>query len=179
MDLAALGKGARARTPTREGRKRREYSRVLSLITDNIAGLIGDACCLSLVRPGDRLEVVAVSHRSEAARKLLRELVPPVVRLDRTPLASRVVKTGEPLFIEQITSARLRPFVGSLDTYLTRFGAVSVMVVPLSAAHGVVGAIGVSRDTGGAPYRPADLALLARLAEGTAGGLRWAPAYPA
>jgi GAF domain-containing protein len=178
MDLAALGKSARVRTPTREGRKRREYSRVLSLIADNIAGVIGDACCVALVRPGNRLEVVAVSHRSEEARKLLRELVPPVVRLDLTPLASRVVKTGEALFIEQTSAARLRTFAGSLDPYLTRFGTVSVMAVPLTAPQGVVGAIGVSRDSGGGSYCAADLALLTRLAEGTAAGLKWATPYP-
>lgn len=178
MDLAALGKSALARTPTREGRKRREYSRVLSLIADNIAGLIGDACCLALVRPGERLEVVAVSHRINDARKLLRDLVPPEVRLDRTPLASRVIKTGEPLFIEQTSAARLRPFAGSLDPYLTRFGAASVMAVPLAAPQGVVGAIGVSRDSGGAGYRASDLVLLTRLADGTAAGMKWAAPYP-
>jgi GAF domain-containing protein len=160
------------------GRTRREHSRALSLIADNIAGLLGDACCLALVQPGEKLHVVAVSHRSPDARKLLRSLVPPVVRLDLTPLASRVVKTGEPLFIEQTTSARLRPFAGALHGYLNRFGAVSVMAVPLAAPHGVVGAIGMSRDSGASSYTTDDLALLERLAGGVAAGLPWAPAYP-
>jgi PAS domain S-box-containing protein len=115
----------------------------LSRLADLIVPELGDWCVIDIVETGV-VSRIAAAHRDADTAGLLRH-----VELD---LVRRVLETGTPILLEE----RGEELAGSIDE---RLGCESLMVVPLSAAGRVFGAISIVSGDPARRYDENDLAL--------------------
>ncbi|MET0406296.1 MAG: HAMP domain-containing sensor histidine kinase, partial [Cystobacter sp.] len=132
--------------------------------------VIGDGCVLQLTREEDStLEPVALHHPDPEARWLLAGTVHARRQHPGEGLHGGVVLSGLPVLLPDIEleAARASGGLGEYLPYLERYGAQSLLVVPLSARGRVFGTLGVVRDVAGGshPHGEEDRLLLQSLAE--------------
>jgi signal transduction histidine kinase len=104
---------------------------------------LGDWCVIDLLRPGDRLERVAVAHADPKLRAAAYDFD---VRFDRNAVhgPARAIATGRPELIREVTDEHLREASrgdGKLLEALRAIGMTSLISVPLSARGRTLGAI--------------------------------------
>lgn len=152
-------------------------SRDLDDALDEAANLLvpgyADWCTVDLLR-GETIRRVSLAHSprvDDSAANLLRELR--VSREDLSDATARIVATGEPLFLPELSqdlghlenrSAEYREAAASLR-------AVSSIGVPLRAGDTVFGVLGLMRVEGREPFDETDLALARELGRQLGGWL--------
>ena len=131
-----------------------EAGRLLSATTDLEATLqqiaqltvpaLADWCAIELPGAGGRLQLVAVAHldpEKVALAHRLRARHP--VRLDDDGASARVIRTGEPVRMGDITPAMLRDAAQDDEHFalLEALGLSALLVVPLRSGEEVLGAL--------------------------------------
>ena len=136
----------------------------LAAVTHRVAECLGDACVVALAEGDGPLRPAAVAHPDPEGRRLLRELVESSFG-HPAALPTQVFRTGVPmLFTKACADTRLsqNPVVRA---FCHRFGASSLILVPLRARGRAIGVIGVTRGVEVEPYGEEDLSLLQQLAD--------------
>ncbi len=140
---------------------------VLSALACLVAETLGDGCAIRLLdESGEWLSTATLHHVDPGALELLGKLVAPgPIRPTDTP-SGRVVLTGEPLLVPEISLEALRPQAKpEYLPYLERYPVHSFLAVPLKVHGKILGNVVLNRDHTPAPFTPADLALVIELAE--------------
>jgi anti-sigma regulatory factor (Ser/Thr protein kinase) len=125
-------------------------------ITVALARRMGDGMMLWLRSPeGDVIDLAAVDHAEPAAAAYIRALAathPARVTDDFPPAV--VIRTGDPLWTENLTAALRRPLFPGAATQdrLRGLDWGRGMTVPMRYGDRVTGALTISRRSGGAPY---------------------------
>lgn len=152
-----------------------EASTVLSASLDyeetlrNVARLavptFADWCAVDVVDNEGKVERLAVAHvdpeRVELAYEVTRRYPP-----DPSGPVNRVIRTGEPILVTEVTEEMLRAAARDEDHYriLSRLGLVSAIIAPFTARSGVLGAISFIWAESNRRYTEEDLALAQDLA---------------
>ena len=144
-----------------------DYSAALQGLTALAVPYLGDWCIVDMLR-GDRLERMAVGHADPEAQAAAYEF------LKRFPLAAdaahgpgRVIASGEPELIAEVTDEHLQRASGGDPEYLKALRAVgmtSLISVPLMARGRVLGAITLLSEAPERLYDEADLVTARELA---------------
>lgn len=155
---------------------------VLDVIAHKVSEVIGEGCVLQLVREEEAcLEPVAVHHPDPEARWVLKGTVHARRQKVGQGLHGGVVTSGREAWLEDVDETTSR--AGSLPEYwpfLERYGAQSMLVVPLAVRGRVLGTLGVLRDVAGAGvYTEEERLLLRSLAERAALAIEDARLYGA
>ncbi|HEU4699095.1 MAG TPA: GAF domain-containing protein [Gemmatimonadales bacterium] len=143
-----------------------DYQATLRTLTRLLVPELADACTIYL-RAGDGSAQVEAAHRIPEREMALRELFaryPP--DLDRGSPLGRVLATGEPLFLPEVTPEYVRAAAADAEhlRLIERQGFRSAMVVPLATPAALVGAVGVAITESDRIYDAADFALLREIA---------------
>ncbi len=146
------------------------YQAILDLVTQRVAGLIGDACTITLLTDEERqLHLASLYHPQPEAMDLLRKIITSMQLRIGEGLPRRVVQSGQPLLMAEVSQEKLQAAIPpEYKPYLERYGMHSVLIVPLRAQDRVIGTLGVSRDQPGRPYNNVDQAFLQEIADRTA-----------
>ncbi len=141
--------------------------RTLTAVADLCVRDLADWCSIDLVSADDELRNVAVAHvdavQAELAQRV-RDRYPP--RSRQGGGTARVVRTGEPLLLAEITEEQM--VAGARDAehleLIRSLGLTSVLMVPLRARGHVLGAITLARTGGQRNYDEQDVAFAGEVA---------------
>ncbi len=143
------------------------------------ASSIGDTAVIWLAdASGTAVEPVAWTNRCAAHDAILSAAIQESDSRSssRTPV-EWVMQTGRSLHVAFADQALVRNATPpALRCWLDVMGCHSIIVVPIRSAEQVIGAIWLSRDRAGAPYRPEDVAAAEADAELLGGTLAASPA---
>jgi len=144
--------------------------KMLSLTTDYRARLIekarltvpsmADWCTLNIVRRDGSLERVAVVHRDAQKEEAVRRLAElSEIELGENAGVNRVVKTGEPFYIPEVSdSVPQQPHVSSeRQELIDALQVCSAMTLPIVSRGSVVGALSVAYAESRRKYSERDL----------------------
>lgn len=143
-----------------------DLARLSRTITGYVAHRIGDLCALRLISlDGTTLIAAHTTHAHPDAQAL-------VAAIDRIPHrvdvghTRQVIRDGKPLYMPCVAQDSFRATIPpQFLPYLDRFGIDSMIIVPLRERGQVIGTLTLTRNTGGDPYTPDDLAMLQDLAD--------------
>src|SRR6185436_3593456 len=145
-----------------------DYERTVAQVADFAARSPLSDWCAVVLKEGDSVRQVAVAHRDPAKVEWAREFerrypFDPA----REKIVMDVVETGRPALFAEIPDALLRAGARDEDHYraMKDAGMKSAMVVPLSAAGRVIGALTLVSAESRRTYTPEDLSLAESLAE--------------
>ncbi|HZU83272.1 MAG TPA: ATP-binding protein, partial [Polyangiaceae bacterium] len=142
-----------------------DYGETLAKVARTMVPRIADWCIVGVI-DGDTLGIVASAHVDADKEALFRELAP--ASLDTLGDIERVVRTGRPLLIREVTDEMLAPGGVPLPPgergarvagVLRDLGLRSMMAIPLFARGQTLGAIVLARAGGDRRYGHADLML--------------------
>lgn len=145
---------------------------IAEVTTRTLVGGYADGCSLHLV---SKFQVTALAHRDAGAQEFLREVLAPL-SISRLP-ASTVLEGGTPLFLAHVGPDVLDRCPPELRVYARRYAPRSLIVVPIRARGGIVGALSVWRDVTDAPFQDDDLATAHVCAEHVALALEHAAVF--
>jgi PAS domain S-box-containing protein len=142
-----------------------EYAATVQRIADLCAGFLADYCVVH-VEEGGKLRAPGIAHADPRRAEILRGL------LRRFPTAPeghpivRVLRTGEPEMVPQVTAEYLEHISGSPEQLemLRDLGLASVMVVPLQARGRTLGTLTLARSGSAVAYGAEELAVARELA---------------
>jgi PAS domain S-box-containing protein len=141
-----------------------DYQHTLAQLAQLVVPRLADWCVVDIFE-ADGLRRVAIAHTDPAKIALAEEVqrrYPP----DPKAGAMRVVTTGEPMLVTEVTEEML--VAGAQDAehleMLRALGLQSALVMPLAARGTVLGAITLIRSASQAPYTEADLPFITELA---------------
>jgi len=120
---------------------------------------LGDWCAIHLVDDG-HIGRVEVAHRDPAKVQLALELQSRYPPDPANPAgAQRVVRTGEPVLVPEVTDAMLSASARDDEhlRLLRELALASALIVPLRAGEGVLGALTLIAERGGRRYDDAAL----------------------
>jgi PAS domain S-box-containing protein len=144
-----------------------EMERTLGRIARLTVPHLADLCVIDLRDEDGSIRKMAVaSANEEVARKLddvrARQQLDP----DGEHPVARVIRSGEPELLVEMTSGQLRSFAESSGhaRFMLDHGYHSAAVAPLVARGRTLGALSVLRLADGAPYTAADMDLVSELA---------------
>jgi PAS domain S-box-containing protein len=146
-----------------------DYPRLLDVVCERMAQLIGDGCSLALLSDDQKsLSVASIYFRAPASTAAARKVLGGrILRLDRSPLGARVVKTRRGLLLPRIDLAQLAAdFSPDTVDLIGTLGIRSLLSVPLELPDRVLGVLSLMRtgeDT--VPYNEDDEAVVLNLAE--------------
>lgn len=142
-----------------------------SITLDNLADLavrnLADWCIIHILTENGDVEQLAVAHKDqqklEMARSFIRQYPPSV---DRNSQLARVLRTGEPELILEITDEMLRAFARSPEhlEVMRNLEMRSAMLVPLVARGNILGVIALIWAESGRKYSLEDQQTVAELA---------------
>jgi PAS domain S-box-containing protein len=147
-----------------------DYPRLLDVVCEQMAKLIGDGCSLVLLSDDQKsLSVASVHFRDPAATAMARRVMAGrTVHLDRSLVGTRVIKTRRGLLLPHIDLATLGAADLSSETVdmIGAMGVRSLLSVPLELPDRVLGVLSLMR-TGEdvVPYNDEDEAVALNLAE--------------
>jgi signal transduction histidine kinase len=128
---------------------------------------MADWCVIDVLLDGQEIRRVAGAHADPAKEPLIRELqrrYPP--RWDSPHPAARVLRSGEPLLLPEMSGNELRSFCEDDEhlRLLHELGTRTGLAVPLAARGQTLGVISLSSASSGRSYGRADLELAQELA---------------
>jgi GAF domain-containing protein len=128
---------------------------------------MADWCVIDVLLDGQEIRSVAGAHADPAKEPLIRELqrrYPP--RWDSPHPAARVLRSGEPLLLPEMSGNELRSFCEDDEhlRLLHELGTRTGLAVPLAARGQTLGVISLSSASSGRSYGRADLELAQELA---------------
>lgn len=141
-----------------------------------------DWCVVDLVDEEGRIQRVAFAHADPGKERLLRDLTQHhVVNWDSPLLLVRVLKTGEPALVPEVTDALLEEVAPDAEylRLLHQLAPQSFICVPLMARDAVFGTIGFVSSRVGRRYGSEDLALAEEIARRAAVAIDSARLYRA
>ena len=138
-----------------------DFEQVAQRVVTLLGGVFGDCCVLWLLKDDGRvLNPVAFHHVNPDVAGCITDLISPLP-VDGLSMPARVARSGEALLLNGLDASTAHRFVhGDGATYVERFHAHAMLVVPLKRAGRVVGALGVSREKQRAPIDDDDRASL-------------------
>jgi GAF domain-containing protein len=136
-------------------------------ILDRVAHLVGDAVTVWTVPVGSTEMVSSgTTHISVAARRMLEDIQFNVGPQSADGITRSVIETGERLVLTDFSYEdnvdRIHP---AYRPWMKRYGASSLVVLPMRARGRVVGAIGATRDRGRPRYTDIDVDFMQALAD--------------
>lgn len=145
-----------------------DYSALLAEIVRRVAEQIGESCGIRLVSPDGRTLTLAAAHSTyPEALDIVRAVQPQAPeRVDGPGLLPHVVRTGESVFLPEVTEEQSRASMSAaLWSKLEHYRFRSLILVPLRAHGQNLGVMLVGRHTLAlGPYTPDDLHLAEDLA---------------
>jgi signal transduction histidine kinase len=145
-----------------------DVERLLRLVAERAAHLVGDGCYIRLIgADGLHLEPVATYHPDPEVERFLRETADGVPLRVGEGISGRVVETGEPALIAQVSMEDYRRQTKpEFAAIFERVGVSSILVVRLRARATNLGFIALVRNGTGRPaYTQDDLHLMRDLAD--------------
>jgi len=143
-----------------------DYSALLAEIVRRVAEQIGESCGIRLVSPDGRTLTLAATHSTyPEALDIVRAVQPQAPeRVDGPGLLPHVVRTGESVFLPEVTEEQSRASMSAaLWSKLEHYRFRSLILVPLRAHGQNLGVMLVGRHTLAlGPYTPGARALHAR-----------------
>jgi GAF domain-containing protein len=141
--------------------------RLTDLVLDRVAHLVGDAVTIWFVPVGQTAVTTAgTTHIDVEARRLLEDIQFNAGPESAEGVTRAVIDTGEPLVIYDFSMAeygdRIHP---AYRPWMNRYGASSLVVLPMRARGRVIGAIGATRDRGRPRYTEFDVDFMQALAD--------------
>jgi PAS domain S-box-containing protein len=144
-----------------------DLTETMTQVARLIVPQLGDLCVIDMLDDDGAIREVAVAAADETVARALEDLRArfPVDPGSEHPVA-RVIHSGEPLLLPEMTSALLRSFAQGSEhaAFMIEHDYRSAIVAPLSARGRTRGAVSVLRLGDGAPYGEEDLALVLELA---------------
>ncbi|WP_438044555.1 sensor histidine kinase [Sorangium sp. So ce128] len=143
-----------------------DYAETLSRLTRLSVRSLCDWCMIDLVADGE-IRRISWAHRDPAKESLFEELerrYPP--RPDSPRPAARVLRSGEPLLVPEVSEAVLREYCEDDEhvRLLRELGTYSSITVPLVARGQPIGALGIVSSVPERRYGDADLELIQEVA---------------
>jgi signal transduction histidine kinase/CheY-like chemotaxis protein len=136
-----------------------------------VASRLGDGCVVLRIDETEVFEVTAVEHADPQRRATMVELLGSTRQRVDEGLSGRVVATGKPVLVRDLSAATDGPrVVSGYAQHLESFGVRSLVVVPIRIDTTTVGTVVALRESGPA-YEEADVALLQDLADRAAAAL--------
>ncbi len=145
-----------------------DYERTITQVADFAARSPLSDWCAVVLKEGDSIRQAAVAHRDPAKVQWAREFERRYpFDPGRDNVVVGVIETGRPALFAEISDSLLRAGARDEDHYraLKAAGMRSAMVVPLSAAGRVIGALTLVSAESRRTYTPEDLSLAESLAE--------------
>lgn len=136
----------------------------IQAVAARVAEIIGESCVVALGEGEGPLRLAAVAHPDPEGRRLLRELVDGGYG-HPAALPARVFRTGEPLLFSRVCEEGSLASDPVIHAFCDRYGAASLLLVPLRACSRTIGVLGVMRGDEADPYTAKDQALLEQLAD--------------
>jgi excisionase family DNA binding protein len=146
---------------------RLDLASVLSVITQRVAEVIGDACSVMLIADdGERLELATTYHPDPAVRERTWSVLASAPHRLGSGAIDSVVQSGRSLRLPTTAPDQLlaTPDTDSVPG-LSEAGIAGLLAVPLRVQERVLGALTLSRDAAGRPYTSDDQQLLQDLAD--------------
>jgi DNA-binding CsgD family transcriptional regulator len=139
---------------------------VVQWLSEQLAGLYGDACVVVLVtEDGSHVVVTGAHHPDPRALTLLGHFAGERWPAD-TGVFARLAETGRPLLLPSVAAAeglkRIRP---EFAPYVDQIGVSSALFLPLRARGRVLGVLGVLRSDPSRRFGPADQSFLEEVAD--------------
>jgi PAS domain S-box-containing protein len=143
-----------------------DFQSMLDTVSRSIGELIGDTCGITLLSEDSQsLDPVAFYHPDPEGLALLYELMPAGSSRSSDEIIDRVLETGQPFFIPEISQEISSLINDKYQSYLKKFGLNSLLMVPLRARGRIIGTMSVSRIYPGNPYSMGDQIFLQDLAD--------------
>jgi GAF domain-containing protein len=141
--------------------------RLTDLVLDRVAHLIGDAVTVWAVPVGQtRVVTAGTTHLDVDARRLLEDIQFNAGQESAEGVTRAVIDTGQPLVIYDFSMAEYGDRIHqAYRPWMTRYGATSLVVLPMRARGRVIGAIGATRDRGRPRYTDFDVHFMQALAD--------------
>lgn len=123
-------------------------------IVRRTAELIGDTCVMTLVSgDGQWLMPSAFYHSNPTVLDFIHNLLASQPSRVDEALPGRVVQTGEPLLIPEVSQEQVAALIEAKNwTFVEKVGVHSLLIVPLRVQDRIIGTLGLSRDSPGNPY---------------------------
>ncbi|WP_437747614.1 AAA family ATPase [Sorangium sp. So ce1504] len=143
-----------------------DYAETLSRLARLSVRSLCDWCIIDLVEDGE-IRRISWAHRDPAKESLFEELerrYPP--RRDSPRPAARVLRSGEPLLVPEVSEAVLRDYCedDGKARLIRELGTHSFITVPLVARGQAIGVLSVASSAPGRRYGGADLELIQEVA---------------
>jgi PAS domain S-box-containing protein len=147
-----------------------DFELVLNLVARNASMSLGDWCVIRIISEDNRrLELASVYHKDPDALSLLQEILPNISSEVHSGVNGEVFYTGQPVLLTQVTQEWIESNgMAPYTPYYERFGAASLMIVPILDQGKLIGTLGLVRDGGKRPYTHEDLVMLQSLSARTA-----------
>ena len=148
-----------------------DYDSTLKSVADLAVPHLADWCAVCVLDAEGEVRLVAAAHQDPSKVPLAwDESRRYLLRLSAPHGPGRVIHTGEPELVSEISDSLLRAVAGGAEhlALLRGLGFVSYMAVPLSARGRTLGAITFASAESGRRFGRADLALAEELAHGAA-----------
>ncbi len=144
-----------------------DYEETLKRLARLCVCSIADWCVIDVVQDGREIRRLGGAHSDPAKEPFLRELqrrYPP--RSDSPHPAARMLRTGEPLLLPDLSDAEIRSLCQDDEhaRIIRELGARSVVAVPLVARGQTLGVLSLASASPGRRYGRADLELAQELA---------------
>jgi serine phosphatase RsbU (regulator of sigma subunit)/anti-sigma regulatory factor (Ser/Thr protein kinase) len=142
-----------------------DYEETLRNVASLAVPAFADWCAVDVVDSEGKAQRLAVAHvdpeRVELAYEVSRRYPP-----DPSGPVHRVIRTGEPMLVTELSDEMLRAAARDEEHYhiLSRLGLVSAIIAPFTARSGVLGAISFVWAESNRRYSEDDLALAQDLA---------------
>lgn len=129
-----------------------EIPALLEVAAQHMTTGFADGCFIRIRGNGHQRVIV---HRNQDAQTFAREVLSP----SQLPgsLADDAIARGIPIFLPRIAPELAARFSPDLREYFRRFGAHSLVVVPVRRGTSVVGALGLLRDLDPSPFKEGDI----------------------
>jgi PAS domain S-box-containing protein len=144
-----------------------DYETTLRNVARLAIPTLADWCTIEVLREDGRIDRLAVEHLRPEKSRLARDIARRYPSDPRAEVgAARVIRTGQPELIPDVTDELLSTFAQDPDhlRLLRSAGMTSAMIAPLSARGRPLGAIVFVTAESGRHYTPADLEMAKELA---------------
>ena len=143
-----------------------DYAATVERVTRLAVPAMADYCLLHLAEADEGVALAAVAHVEPAALDgLVPSSGPRGARLSASPPLREALRTGEPVFVPQVTPEWMREVAGSGERLeiLKSLAPRSLVVLPLVARGRTLGALTVAYSVSGRLHDPSDLTVLQNL----------------
>lgn len=143
-----------------------DYETTLQSIAQLAVPALAEYCIIDLIEPQGDIRRVALAHGDTNKQALMQQLGPYPPRASGAEGVSRVLQTGEPVLVDDVSTTFLEQ-IAQDDQHLTLLHTLrprSLMIVPLAVRNTIIGAFTLAAAESGRRYGQDDLALAQEVA---------------